>query len=261
MGVTNLSQKCHLCIMVWFLDTYYSCPVSQACPALCDPMDCSMPGFPVSHHLLKLSQNSCPLSQCKSNHFILWRLLLLPSIFPCIRILSDDWANIVHIMLPNYWSFSFNISSSSEYSVLISIRLTGLILQSKGLSRVFSNTTVGKHEFFGAQSSLWSNSHSHMWLLRKVIALTIQTFVGNFSMLSRFVIAFLPRGKRLLISWLQSPSAVILEPPKIKPATVSIVSPSICHEVMRLDAMILVFWMLSFNPTFSTVFHFYQEAL
>ena len=69
---------------------------------------------------------------------------------------------VVHIMLPNYWSFSFNISSSSEYSVLISIRLTGLIsLQSKGLSRVFSNTTVGKHEFFGAQPSLWSNSHSH----------------------------------------------------------------------------------------------------
>ena len=64
MGVTNLSQKCHLCIMVWFMDTYYSCPVSQACPALCNPMDCSMPGFPVSHHLLKLTQNSCPLSQC-----------------------------------------------------------------------------------------------------------------------------------------------------------------------------------------------------
>ena len=98
-----------------------------------------------------------------------------------------------------------------------------------------------------------------MWLLRKVIALTIQTFVGNFSMLSRFVIAFLPRDKRLLISWLQSPSAVILEPWKIKPATVSIVSPSICHEVMRLDAMILVFWMLSFNPTFSLSFTFIKR--
>ena len=85
----------------------------------------------------------------------------------------------------------------------------------------------------------------------KVIALTIQNYVGNFSMLSRFVIAFLPRSKCLLISWLQSPSAVILEPPKIKWATVSTVSPCICHEVMGQDAMILVFWMLSFNPTFS----------
>ena len=72
-----------------------------------------------------------------------------------------------------------------------------------------------------------------------------------FSMLSRLVIAFLPRSKHLLISWLQSPSAVILEPPKIKSLTVSIVSPSICHHVMGLDAMVLVFWMLSLKPTFS----------
>ena len=90
----------------------------------------------------------------------------------------------------------------------------------------------------------------------KTIALTRQTFVGKvmsllFSMLSRLVIAFLPRSKRLLISWLQSPSAVILETKKIKSVTVSIVSPSICHEVMGMDAMILVFWMLSFKPTFS----------
>ena len=80
-------------------------------------------------------------------------------------------------------------------------------------------------------------------------------------MLSRFVITFLPRSKRLLISWLQSPSAVILEPKKIKSATVSTVSPSICHEVMGPDAMIVVFWMLSFKPTFSLSFHFHEEAL
>ena len=89
----------------------------------------------------------------------------------------------------------------------------------------------------------------------KTIALTIQTFVGKvmsllFNMLSRLVIAFLSRSKRLLISWLQSPSAAILEPKKIKFVTVSIVSPSICHEVMGLDAMIFVFWMLSFKPAF-----------
>ena len=89
----------------------------------------------------------------------------------------------------------------------------------------------------------------------KTIALTRQTFVGQvmsllFNMLFRLVITFLPRSKHLLISWLQSPSAVILEPPKIKSATISTVSPSICHEVMGPDATILVFWMLSFKPTF-----------
>ena len=90
----------------------------------------------------------------------------------------------------------------------------------------------------------------------KTIALTIWTFVGKvisllFNILSRLVITFLPRSKCLLISWLQSPSAVILEPKKIKSLTVSIVSPSICHEVMEPDAMILVFRMLSFKPAFS----------
>ena len=98
-------------------------------------------------------------------------------------------------------------------------------------------------------------SHSSM-TTGKTIALTIGTFVGKvmsllFNMLSRFVIAFLPRNKFLLISWLQSPSAVIMEPKKIKSVTVFIVSPSICHEVMGPDAMIFIFWMLSFKPTFS----------
>jgi len=100
----------------------------------------------------------------------------------------------------------------------------------------------------------------------KTIALTIRTFVDKvmsllFNMLSRFVIAFLPRSQCLLISRLQSPSAVILEPPKIKSATVSTISLSICHEVMGPDAMILVFLMLSFKPVFSLFFHFHQEAL
>ena len=86
--------------------------------------------------------------------------------------------------------------------------------------------------------------------------LTRQTFVGKvvsllFNMLSRLVITFLPKSKRLLISWLQSPSAVILEPKKIKSVTISTVSPFICHEGIELDAMILIFWMLNFNPTFS----------
>ena len=134
---------------------------------------------------------------------------------------------------------------------------TGWIsLKSKGLSRVFSNTTVQKHQFFGAQLSSHSNSHIHTWPLEKTIALTRRTFVGKvmslfLNMLSRLVITFLPRSKRLLISWLQSPSAVILEPPKIKSDTVSTVSPPVSHEVMGPDAMILVFWILSAKPTFS----------
>ena len=125
-----------------------------------------------------------------------------------------------------------------------------IFLQSKGLSRVFSNITVQKHQFFGAQPSLWSNSHiqNDYWknhsfdetdLVGKVMSLL-------FNILSRFVIAFLPRCKRLLISWLQSPSAVILKPQKIKSATVSTVSASICHEGIGSDAMILGFecWVL-----------------
>ena len=108
---------------------------------------------------------------------------------------------------------------------------------------------------------------SHPYLTPgKTIALTRQTFVGKvmsllLNMLCRLVISFLPRSKHLIISWLQSSFAVILEPPKIKSATVSTVSPSIHPEVMGLDAMILVFWMLSFKPTFSLLFHFHQEAL
>ena len=118
-------------------------------------------------------------------------------------------------------------------------------MQSKGLSRVF--TTVQKHQFFGAQPSLCEVQLSHPYMTTgKIIALTIQTFVGKvmsllFNTLSRLVVAFFPRSKHLLIPWLQSPSAVILEPKKIKSVTVSIVSPSICHEVMGPDAMIFVF--------------------
>ena len=121
-------------------------------------------------------------------------------------------------------------------------------MQSKGLSRVFSNTTVQKHRFFGAHSpAFFTVQLSHPYMTTgKTIALTRWTFVGKvmsllFNVLSRLVITFLPRSKRLLISWLQSPSAVILEPPKIKSDTVSTVYPLISHEVRGSDAMIFVF--------------------
>ena len=147
-------------------------------------------------------------------------------------------------------SQSFGVSSSTSVLPMSTkdwspLGWTGWIsLQSKGLSRVFSNTTVQKHQFFSAQLSLWS-LHPYM-TTGKNIALIRWIFVNKIMsllliMLSRFVITFLPRSKPLLISWLQSLSAVILEPPKIKSVMVSIASSSICQEVMGPDAVIMVF--------------------
>ena len=181
-----------------------------------------------------------------SNSLILCRsFFLLPSIFPSIRVFSNE--SVFHIRWPKYWSFSFSISPSNEYSGLISFRIDWLdLLAVQGtlkslLQHHSSKASILQHSgFFMVQLS-----HPYM-TVRKTLALTIQTFVDKvmsllFNKLSRFVIAFLPRSKHLLISWLQSPSAVILESKKIKSVTVSIVSPSICHEVMKLNAMILVF--------------------
>ena len=172
-------------------------------------------------------------------------LLLLPSIFPSIRVFSSESA--LPIRWPNYWSFSFSISPSNEYSGPISFRIDWLDL----LAVQETLKSLLQHHSSKA-SILWLSAFfigqlSHPYMTTgKTIALSRWTFVGKvmsllFNILSRLVIAFLPRSKHLLISWLQSPSAVILEPPKIKSLTVSIVSPSICHEVMGLDAMILVF--------------------
>ena len=164
-----------------------------------------------------------------SNHLIFCGfLLLLPSILPSIKVFPSE--SSLHINWPMYWSFRFSICLSNEYSGLISFRidrfeLTGLMfLQSKGLSRVFSRTTIWKHQFFGTQPSLWSNSYIHTWLLEKSL-LCLYGFCNKvipllLNMLSRFVTAFLPGSKCFcffflfvcfLISWLPSLSAVILE--------------------------------------------------
>ena len=155
-----------------------------------------------------------------SNHLILWHLcLLLPSVFPSIRVCSNESALCIRWL--KCWSFNFSISLSSEYSGLISLGLTGLIsLLSKGVL-IFSNTTFPKYQFSHTLPSLWSNSSHPYMTTGNTIALTIQTFVGKvtsllFNMLSSLVITFLPRSKCLLISWLQSPSALVLEPKKIK---------------------------------------------
>ena len=139
---------------------------------------------------------------------------------------------------------------SNDYLGLISFRMDLLDLLAVQEHHSSKASILQCSAFFIVQLS-----HPYM-TSGKTIGLTRWTFVGKvmsllFNMLSRLVITFLPRGKHRLISWLQSPSAVILEPPKIKSVTVSIVSPSICHEVMEPDAMILVFWMLCFKPTFS----------
>ena len=190
-----------------------------------------------------------------SYQLILCHPLLLPSIFPSIRVFSND--SVLRIRRPKYWSFRFNISPSNEYLGLISFRMDWLDLLDvqgtlKNLLQHHSSkaSILQRSAFFIVQLS-----HSYM-TTGKTIAFTRQTFVGKvmsllFNMLSRLVIAFLPRSNCLLISCLQSPSTVILESKIIKSVTVSIVCPSICHEVIRPDAMILVFWMLNFKPAFS----------
>ena len=166
-----------------------------------------------------------------SNHLILCCPLLLPP--------STFWASGSFPMNQFFISGAQSIGVSASAWVLpmniqdlFLLGWTGWLSYSQRLSRVFSVTTVQKYQFFTAQLSLWSNSHIHIWLL-ETTALTRRTFVGKimslfFNMLSSLIITFLPKSKGLLISWLQSPSAVIWETPKLTFLTVSIVSPSIC---------------------------------
>ena len=218
-------------------------------------MDCSMPGLSITNYqsLLKLMSIE---SVMPSNHVILCHPLLLPPpIFPSIRVFSNE--STLRMRGPKYWSFSFSIRPSNEHPGLISFRMDWLDLL------VVQGTLNSLLQHHSSKASILRRSAffivqlSHPYMTTgKTIALSKWTLVGKvmsllFNMLSRLVIAFLPRSKHLLISWLQSPSAVILEPKKIKSLTVSIVSPSISHEMVGSDAMIFVFWMLSFKPTFS----------
>ena len=195
--------------------------------------------------------NSHP-SVMPSNHLILCSpLLLLPSIFPSIGVFSNESA--LSIRWSKCWSFSFNISPSNEHPGLISFRMdwSDLLVVQGTLKSLLqhhsSKAPILRHSaFFIVQLS-----HPYM-TTGKTIALTRPTFVGKvmsllLNILSTLVIAFFSRSKCLLISWLQPPSAVTLGHKKIKFVTVSVIS----HEVMGLDAMIFVFWMLSFKPTFS----------
>ena len=178
-----------------------------------------------------------------SNHLIFCRpLLFLPSIFPNIRVFSNESA--LHMRWPKYWGFSFSISPSNEHSGLISFRMDwcDLLAVQGTLKSLLQHHSSKASILWCSTFFIFQLSHQYM-TTGETIASTTQTFVGKvmsllLNMLSRLVIIFLPRSKRLLISWMQSPSAVILEPPKIKSATIS---PSIGYEVMGPDAMILVF--------------------
>ena len=180
-----------------------------------------------------------------SYHLILCRpFLLLPSNFPSIRLFSNESA--LHIRWPKYWSFSLNFSPSNEYSGLISFRIDWLdILAVQGTLKSLLQHHSSKPSIHQRSAFFIVQLSDPYVTTGKTIALTRWTFVGKvmslFNMLSRFVITYLPRSECLLISWLQSPCAVILEPRKIESATVSTVSPSICHEVTGPDTMILIF--------------------
>ena len=172
-----------------------------------------------------------------SNHLILCHpLLLLPSVFPSIRAFSNE--SVLSTKWPKYWSFSLSISPSIEHSGLIFFRMDWLdLLAVQGTLKSLLQHHSSKASILQC-SAFFTVQLSHPYMTTgKTIALTRQTFIAKvmsliFNMLSRLVIAFLPRSKRLLISWLQSPSTVILKPKKRKPVTVSTVSLSICHEVM-----------------------------
>ena len=168
-------------------------------------------------------------SRPPSNHLILCRALLLPSVFPSIRVFSNGSA--LRIRWPKYWSFSFNISASNEHTGLISFRMDWFdLLAVQGILRNLLQHHSSKASIL-LHSAFFIVQLSYPYMTTgKSIALTRQTFVEKvmsllFNMLSRLVVTFLPRSNHILISWLQSPSAVILEPPKIKSDTVSTVSP------------------------------------
>ena len=278
--------------------------VAQSCPTLCDPMNHSMPGLPVHHQPPEFTQTHVHRvrDSIQPSHSLSF-LLLLPPIPPSIRVFSNE--STLPMRWPKYWSFRFSIIPSKEIPGLISFRMDWLdFLAVQGTLKSLLQHHSSKASIL-QYSAFFIVQLSHPYMTAgKTVALTRETFVGKvtsllFNKLSMLVITILPRSKCLLFSWMQSASAVILEPPKINSVTVSTPSPSICHEVTGPDAMILVFWMsnwvnsgswwwtgragvmqflgsqrvghdwatelnwteLSFKPTFSLSFHFLQEAL
>jgi len=207
--------------------------IAQSCLTVDNPMDCSTPGFPVHQQIPELAQTHFHRVGDAIQPSILCRpLLLLPSLFPSIRDFSNE--SVLHIRWPKIWSFSFSNNVSNEYSGLI-CRIDWFdLLAVQGTLKSLLQHHSSKASILW-QSAFFIVQLSHPYMTTgKTIPLTRWNFVVKvpsllFNMLSSFVITFLPRSKRLLISWLQSPSAVILEAKKIKSLTISIVSSTICH--------------------------------
>ena len=217
-------------------------------------MDYNMPGFPVHHQLLELAQTHVYQvgDVIQPSH----PLVLLPSIFPSIRVFSNE--SVLPIRWPKYWSFSFNISPSNEHPGLISFRIDWLdLLAVQGTLKSLIQHHSSKSSILQCSAFFIVQLTNPYLTTGKTIAFTRRTFVSKvmsllFKMLSRLVIPFLPRSKHLLISWLQSPSAMILEPKKInKVCHCFHCSPSICHEVVGLYTMIFSFWTWVLSLLFS----------
>ena len=214
--VLSQHDYCFFSFMLTYIVQFSS--LTQSCPSLCDPMNCSMPGLPVHHQLLSsLKLMSIELVMPSSHLILRHPLLLLPPIPPSIRVFSNE--STLRMRWPKYWSFSFSIRPSNEHPGLISFRMDWLDL----LAVQGSLKSLLQHHSSKASICLRSGffivqlSHPYM-TIGKTIALTRRTFVDKvmsllFNMLSRLVITFLPRSNRLLISWLQSP-ALILETKK-----------------------------------------------
>ena len=228
-------------------------------------MDCSTPGFPVYHQLPGPTQIHVHWVSDASNHLILCHpLLLLPSIFLSIRVFSNESA--LRIRWPKYWSFSFNLSPSNEYPGLISFRIDWLdLLAVQGTLKSLLQHHSSKASIFLC-SAFFIVQLSHPYMTTgKTIALTRWTFVGKVmsllhNVLSRLVITFLPRSKRLLISWLQSPCSDF-GVQKNKAWHCFHCFPIYLPWSDGLDAIILVFWLLSFKPALHSLLSLSSRSL
>ena len=214
------------CWVLIYICCCYS--VAKSCSTLCDPMNCSTPGFSILHYLLEFAQVHVHWVGDAHHLILCCHLLLLLSIFPRIRVFSR--VSLLH-QVAKYWNFSFSISPSNDYSGLISFRIDWFdLLAVRGtLKSLLQHYSLKASVLWCSAFFMVQITHPYM-TTGKTIALTRQTSVGKvmslvFNMLSRFVITFLRRSKHLLISWLQSPTAVILEPKTINSATASSFSP------------------------------------
>ena len=248
MSIESMMESNHLILCVRS-DQIRS--VAQSCPTFCDPMNCSTPGLPVHHQLPEFTETHVHrVSDAIQPSHPLFSPSPPTPIPPSIRVFPNGSTLLVR--WPKYWSFSFSIIPSKEIPGFISFRMDWLdLLTAQGTLKSLLQHHSWKASILQLSVFFTFQLFYPYTTTGKTIALTRRTFVGKvmsllFSMLSRLVITFLSKSKRLLISWLQSPSVVILEPRKIKSDTVSTLSPSISHEVMGPDAMIFVFWILSF---------------